>query len=623
MCNGKTAGNMYHIAGDGSGDDGADGMVADADGVGSRSDVAFDSDGNIFIADPDMRRLRLLCLSNASACSGREAGKVYRLAGDGTASDGGDGAATSAIGSPFGLSADQWGNVYFSDSTNYRTRVLCLDVSDATGFCQGKTEGYVYVLSGTGSAGTGTGGPANLLAHGYIYGIDADAKGNVFANDWSNGVIRALCYDDSATSYCNERAEGDAYLLTGYSTSASNITTTQPAYYSRFAGINGVVSDSANNLYIVDSDYHYYTSYPSTFGVYALCYDVTTTGTYCTGKTEGNIYRMLTGTTTAPPNGTAFTSALIRQPSALAVDAYDNIFVTENYYYNGNAIYALCINVTGGYCAGKSSGNVYRMVGNGSTGVTLPGDNVLAVGAVQVPEVHAMAFDSYHNLIFASAYDYRIRVVCVDATANAINTCSGLTVGNTYYLAGTGSSADGADDTAGTSAAHSSVYGLDLDQYNNVFFTDTSYRRLRVLCKNTSGGYCAGKTSGRVYRVAGTGSGGDGADAGAIGSTASGTLYGITLDESGNAFVVDDTYSRIRVICLNTTSGYCASKSANTVYRWTGTGSSANGRSNQLVSSSTATIGGNNYGNAITFDASGDIIYGDGDFHLLRWYKGY
>src|ERR1035438_3424600 len=74
--------------------------------------VAFDSKGNLYIADSQNHRVRMI-----------SGGTVTTIAGNGTAGYLGDGAAATAaeLNNPSGLAFDSAGNLYISDTNNHVT----------------------------------------------------------------------------------------------------------------------------------------------------------------------------------------------------------------------------------------------------------------------------------------------------------------------------------------------------------------------------------------------------------------------------------------------------------------------------------------------------------------------
>jgi streptogramin lyase len=134
--------------------------------------MAFDSKGNLYIADANNHVVRKLDTF----------GKIWAFAGDGTMGYTGDnGLATAAqLDSPFALAIDKKDRVYISD---YKTHVIRMVDTDDT----------ITTFAGTGVAGyTGNNGPASAATFNGIASITVDSIGNVFIADANNNVIRKI-----------------------------------------------------------------------------------------------------------------------------------------------------------------------------------------------------------------------------------------------------------------------------------------------------------------------------------------------------------------------------------------------------------------------------------------------
>jgi len=117
-----TAGNIYTVAGDGTGGFSGDGASATSGEIYYPSGVAVDPSGNLYIADTDNQRIRLVVAST---------GYISTVAGDGTSGFSGDGgAATSAeMGKPGysgvpAVAVDASYNFYIADGVNNRIRAV-------------------------------------------------------------------------------------------------------------------------------------------------------------------------------------------------------------------------------------------------------------------------------------------------------------------------------------------------------------------------------------------------------------------------------------------------------------------------------------------------------------------
>ena len=125
------AGDITTVAGTTAGFSG-DGGAATSAQLNLPTGVAFDSAGNLFIADRLNHRIRKVDTS----------GNITTVAGNGTAGFSGDGgAATSAqLFQPNGLTFDSSGNLFIADTLNNRIRKV-------------DTSGNITTVAGTGTGG--------------------------------------------------------------------------------------------------------------------------------------------------------------------------------------------------------------------------------------------------------------------------------------------------------------------------------------------------------------------------------------------------------------------------------------------------------------------------------------
>ncbi len=135
----STTGVITTVVGTGVAGSAGDGLAATLATLSSPRDVAVAPDGvTYYIADGAGNRIRAV----------DSAGVITRVAGTGTASSTGDGAAaTSAtINSPSGLSVDSAGNLYIAETTGNRIRRIAADSGTlVTG------AGNITTVAGTGA----------------------------------------------------------------------------------------------------------------------------------------------------------------------------------------------------------------------------------------------------------------------------------------------------------------------------------------------------------------------------------------------------------------------------------------------------------------------------------------
>jgi secreted PhoX family phosphatase len=122
-----TAGDIYTVAGDGTGGFSGDGGPATSAQLQSPAGVAVDGAGNLVIADTDNNRVRVVAVKTGTVYGqAMTAGDIYTVAGDGTGGFSGDGGpATSAqLQSPAGVAVDGAGDLIIADTANNRVRVV-------------------------------------------------------------------------------------------------------------------------------------------------------------------------------------------------------------------------------------------------------------------------------------------------------------------------------------------------------------------------------------------------------------------------------------------------------------------------------------------------------------------
>ena len=220
----KSTGNINTIAGNGvSGYSGDNGPATSA-AIYRPTGVALDTAGNIYIADMGNSRIRLITKST---------GYITTIAGN--PSNGynfGDNvpAVSAVLYSPSGIAVDAAGNIYISD-VDGETRVRMIS----------KSTGNITTIAGNGQYFySGDNGPATAAAVNTPRGIAVDTAGNIYIADEGNNRIRMI---SKSTSYITTVA-GTTY---GYSGDNG------PATSAKLTGPFGVAVDTAGNIYIADT----------------------------------------------------------------------------------------------------------------------------------------------------------------------------------------------------------------------------------------------------------------------------------------------------------------------------------------------------------------------------------
>ena len=138
--------------------------------------IAFDIQGNLYVADTANARIRKV----------DSEGIITTIAGTGVPGYSGDGGpATEAEVNPFSIALDSVGNVFFSSATDRVVRMI-------------DTDGIITTVAGGGVPGfLGDGGPATEAGFkGGNLGIAVDADGNLYiADDGDNRVHKVILHN--------------------------------------------------------------------------------------------------------------------------------------------------------------------------------------------------------------------------------------------------------------------------------------------------------------------------------------------------------------------------------------------------------------------------------------------
>lgn len=161
------------VAGTGTAGYNGDNIAATAAQLNMPSYLCVDAAGNIYFTDQGNARVRKVSAS----------GIITTIAGNGDATNYGDGGAATAAGfaGPQGICVDAAGTVYVSSISNSTIRKISA------------TTGFITTIAGTGTAGFGgDGGLATAAALSSPSAICLDHSGNLLIADEYNGVLRKL-----------------------------------------------------------------------------------------------------------------------------------------------------------------------------------------------------------------------------------------------------------------------------------------------------------------------------------------------------------------------------------------------------------------------------------------------
>jgi Bacterial Ig-like domain (group 3)/NHL repeat len=237
-----TSGNITTVAGNGEQGFFGDGGLATSASLNTPTAVAVDANGNIYIADSNNHRIRVVANGNINTFAGNgtagysgdggaatgaslytprgvavdtngvvyiadtnnhvvrkvSAGTISTIAGNAQQQGfyGDNGTAGSAgLDTPTGVAVDATGKVYIADSNNHRVRLL----SGAT----------LSTFAGNGTAAySGDGGAATSAAIAFPLGVSLDAMGDIFVADSNNHAIRRVGSTGTITTIAGEGEQG-------------------------------------------------------------------------------------------------------------------------------------------------------------------------------------------------------------------------------------------------------------------------------------------------------------------------------------------------------------------------------------------------------------------------------
>jgi uncharacterized protein (TIGR03437 family) len=212
---------------------GGDGLPALSATLNGPSSVAFDSKGNMYIADTVNNVIRMVAASS---------GNISTVAGNNSAGYAGDGkqAVSAQIHTPYSIAVDSKGNFYFSDFENAVVRMV-------------NTSGIISTFAGSQSEGrgySGDGGAATAAAMSRPTGIAFDSSGNMYISDYGTGTGANQIGNDRirevlASTGIISTIAGDGTV--GYSNGNGT------ALSAELNGVGQIALDTHGNLYLADS----------------------------------------------------------------------------------------------------------------------------------------------------------------------------------------------------------------------------------------------------------------------------------------------------------------------------------------------------------------------------------
>ena len=245
-------------------------------------------------------------------------GAIYRVAGNRTSANGGDGtlATSSAVGlhGIDDIKIDTAGNMYLVDQGNNSIR----EVSASTGLISTIAGGGGTASGATGQSPNGTAASSSLLNA--PYAVAVDASNNVYISDKNNNLIRMIYRGGSAAAALIDLEEpgvGTPMVGSLYTVAGGGSALAPYAVRATSAKLNGATAmslDAAGNLYLCVNGYNLITEVNASTGVMSVVAGTGVAGTPTASDGDGGIA----------------TSAQLNSPRGVAVDVAGRIYITDS-----------------------------------------------------------------------------------------------------------------------------------------------------------------------------------------------------------------------------------------------------------------------------------------------------
>ncbi len=432
-----------------------DGGSATATLLTNPRSVALDAAGNIYIADSDVNRIRKVTLTK---------GTIATYVGSGNPGYSGDGgAATSAqIFTPTSIAVDSSGNLYFVDFGNARVRKV-------------STSGNISTVAGNGIGRySGDGGAAQSALMSGPSAVATGPGGVFYISDTNNQRIREVVSGGIISTLTGTGAAG----FSGDGAAAASAQVAFPG---------GLAVDGSGNVYFAD------------------------TNNQRVRKIAGGTITTVAGNGTAGygGDGAGAVNAQLNSPVAVAVDNAGNLYIAD---YNNDVVRKV-----------SAGGGISTLAGNGSVGYS--GDGGPAASA-QLNGPASVAVDAAGNVYIADSGNHTVRIVAHGGTIST--------------FAGNGTLGGSGDGGPAAAAQLATPAGLALDAAGNLYIADSGSGTVRLV--NAGGGL--------IQTIAGGGGVGYSGDGGpAIGAQFR-SLSGIAVDATGDVYLADRGNNAIRFLQL-------------------------------------------------------------------------
>ena len=407
--------------------------------------VAVDTSGNLYVADLGNSLIRMVA-----------SGNVKTVAGNPTGVPPSDGltAVSVRLSGPTGVAVDPGGNVFFAEGS----------IGSGSGLAGGvfriwkvTADGLFFAWAGNGqNSFSGDGGPASVAQTNAPSGVALDSSGNLYVADYLNHRVRKITPAGLITTIAGTG-------VAGFSGDGG------PAVNAQLNGPLGVAADAFGNVFIADSGNN-------------RIREVLADGTIGTYAGNGNAGFFGDG-------GSALQAAM-HSPSALTLDASDNLFVADTLDFRVRKIdvFNIITTVAGNGLQGSAGdgGLASSASLNAPTGVAVDGAGDIFIADAGAGQVRKVAPNGAISTVVGGGPSPR--GVAVDAAGNlyiaddAHNQVRQISEGGIVTtISGTGACCYSGDGGPAVLAQWNQPRGLVVDPTGNVYVADAGNNAIRLL----------------------------------------------------------------------------------------------------------------------------------------------
>jgi len=445
----------------------------------------------------------------------------------------------------------------------------------------------ITTVAGGGPPATGTTVTKTGASVGAPAAIRRDSLGNTYILD--NDFSRV--YKVDTTGHLTVYAGNGSVGFSGEAGLATAAAMFEPS---------GMCIDSANNLYIADSDNAIVREIPATNQTFPFAMTAghiyTVAGQQETNYTYGGDGLLATTTGAAGVH--------LHFPDGCSVDSHGNLFIADR----GNNAIRVVIGFSNmppvGLAGPTVAGHIYLYTGATPVGSLPPAPGFSTNGTPTVGAALNGPFDVFvdsgGNVFIADLGNPGTTAnnVIREVPATTQTFPFAMTAGDIYTVAGVqGQNGPPVSGVSAITAKLNGPEGIFVDAAGNLFFCDNSNEVIREVAGPAPS---AGMVAGDIYTIAGKGTAGYAGDGGIAVNASLTHPSGTFVDSTGSVFIADSVNDRVRRVSINT-----GSYLTETISTWAGNGSTS------YSDATSGPAGQLNSPAGLAFDTAGDLFIAD------------